>query len=600
MLRFLSIINTWLEKQPFLFAIGVNVLLFVLTYTLFVPRFNTVDDVGMLLRVAGVSRVNEATQYILHSNILIGYLMKYLYGLSADVVWYTWHHIIVLFVAYTTLLYTFIRNLSNVVMLGLYVAFFFLVGIFILLNLQFTIVASIVSFAGIMLVLFDRNEYKLSKKEADNDEVVLELNTLSLERLKKTLFQFNYKSLFSIVSLSGIVIMVYGSMVRWMTVQQTIALFIPVIAFLLYKKNYFDVYRKILLLFIGLFISFGLSQYDKRVCYKNEGYKYWHQFRQTYKRIFDYKEIDTLTPKDKETLLAEANWSHNDYLMLQGWGYSDQNLFNIDRGEKASKFLENADRIYYSFSEIKTFMFELLSSRIVMNTLLFIGLIWLFLAFEWRYLLQLMAVVSIVLLLLLYLLYYMKPPTDRTLFQMLFFICVTTLALINNSSYKKAINSPKNNTIFLVFLLLPITFVTQQEYASLSKSNFYKNVWLKKSIEDLNPNKNELYITWGQAIPLEYLSPFSNLDMFDNLVIFHKGVDQITPAALNILKDKGIKNVYKAIANNKNVSLILRNNASNKINLYITYMKEHYNQKLNYPKVVYKNNVYTVYKFNSK
>ena len=78
-------ISYYLEHAPFRMALGINVLLFLLTYACLTPRFLWNDDPMMMLLAAGVGRVAEPTSYLTFTHILIGWVLKNLYSLAIDV-----------------------------------------------------------------------------------------------------------------------------------------------------------------------------------------------------------------------------------------------------------------------------------------------------------------------------------------------------------------------------------------------------------------------------------------------------------------------------------------------------------------------------------
>jgi len=146
---------TLLRSSPFLVSLITNAAIFAATYALFSPRFLTNDDVHMLLKAAGVSIASAPTESIPFSNILLGKTLAYLYArFGTDTPFYALYLVFTLFAGYVALLFAILKNCPTRRTWLLYLAYFALVGIYPLLELQFTVTAAVDTATGLALLWF--------------------------------------------------------------------------------------------------------------------------------------------------------------------------------------------------------------------------------------------------------------------------------------------------------------------------------------------------------------------------------------------------------------------------------------------------------------
>jgi hypothetical protein len=151
--------NIPFEKKPFLLSIILNLGLFILNYLLFVPAFNTNDDVGMMLKVSGISNFAESTHLMLYSNVIIGYILEFFYKLFGNFIWYEMYLVLAMYLSFVTFFYVCFNSVKNkIVALLLYILYFIFVGTSVLLNPQFTLEATLLVIAGLLLIFFPFNK----------------------------------------------------------------------------------------------------------------------------------------------------------------------------------------------------------------------------------------------------------------------------------------------------------------------------------------------------------------------------------------------------------------------------------------------------------
>lgn len=67
-----SIVKQKILNKPF-FASVIMMSIFMLVILIFLPiKYHSVDDVGMVMRVSGISKTGAPSEFIMNSNILLG------------------------------------------------------------------------------------------------------------------------------------------------------------------------------------------------------------------------------------------------------------------------------------------------------------------------------------------------------------------------------------------------------------------------------------------------------------------------------------------------------------------------------------------------
>ena len=142
--RSVSVVDTRvLKNRPLMLAMGANLVLFFATYLVWTPGFQSNDDPMMMLLTAGVGRTVEPSLYLGFSHVIVGWMLKHLYALTIHVPWYAFYLIGGLFAAHSTLLFLVLERTQRLSALLLYLVYFLMVGVDLLLNLQFTVTSGL-------------------------------------------------------------------------------------------------------------------------------------------------------------------------------------------------------------------------------------------------------------------------------------------------------------------------------------------------------------------------------------------------------------------------------------------------------------------------
>ena len=568
-----------LKEKPLQSALLINSILFAFIYALYIPYFQTNDDVGMMLRVSGISRVSFPSAHMLHTNIIIGYVLQFLYKTLPSISWYGFYLISGLFTAHTVFLYLAIKQRPTLATPILYTLYFLLLGATTLLELQFTIVAILLSVSGLCLLLFDTSL----------------LSSFSVTALRQYLFRPTI--------LFGISLYLLGTLVRirgvWLL---SMALFAPLLLSYLYYKGKTHFISKLIPFSLSLLLAISLLQYHKYVYAQDEGWSYYTAFNPLRSKFLDDRLLEHTDPLTKQKALQNVGWSLNDYNMLMHWFFLDKDRYNpVIFNNILSSVAYTKERVPLPqvFSKLNTifgswyFIKYLLFSLLVLLLLSRLGksVLW-----------SLLGTFFISFCLFLYLILYLKSPPERVYQPIFYFLGILPLLLPGTTWFTK-------NTLFssskkLPFILLAVILLLLQGHSLYnywlgSNQKVTASKELFAELADIAPTTESLYITWAAQFRWDLVLPFGDLSLLKNFNTVQLGVSQQAPESTDMLKRYGIDNLYTALASQDNVYLLLRKYAKDhKIDLYSTYMSEHYNLSVS-PRLLHESNPFYLYRFTS-
>ena len=143
----------WCCKSTGVWALGVTLCLFGLTFLILTPVYDTNDDPSMALVASGYGNVGGADEHLLYSNVLIGIVLKRLYEAAPLVPWYGSYLLLIQFLVHWVLLYVLLLLNRNYVSVLVYCLFYLVVGVYCLTHLQFTTTAFLAGMAGLSMIL---------------------------------------------------------------------------------------------------------------------------------------------------------------------------------------------------------------------------------------------------------------------------------------------------------------------------------------------------------------------------------------------------------------------------------------------------------------
>jgi hypothetical protein len=138
--------------QALVLAAVVNLILFALFLTCATPAYETNDDLMMQLIASGFY-TGHPDAHLVFTNILIGWVLQFLYQTWAGCNWYLIYILVVHFAALTAIAFLVMARRFGWLSGLLYVGFFLVAETHILLHLQFTTTAFLAGTAGLLLLV---------------------------------------------------------------------------------------------------------------------------------------------------------------------------------------------------------------------------------------------------------------------------------------------------------------------------------------------------------------------------------------------------------------------------------------------------------------
>ncbi len=138
--------------QALFWAAGVNLILFGLFLAGTTSVYETNDDLLMQMIASGF-HTGHPDAHLVFTNVLIGWALRFLYGVWAGGNWYLYYLLAVHYVALTAIAFLVVSRRGGWLFALLYLGFFLVVETHILLRLQFTTTAFLVGTAGLLLVV---------------------------------------------------------------------------------------------------------------------------------------------------------------------------------------------------------------------------------------------------------------------------------------------------------------------------------------------------------------------------------------------------------------------------------------------------------------
>ena len=289
------------RKSPACFALLVTAGLFTLVFSMLSPSFQTNDDTQMMMIASGKGIGLAPDEHIVFSNVVIGQVLKALYGAYPAIPWYGVYLYFVQYLAYSSLLYCVIVPGFTRWRLALYVLYFAGVGIFSLNNLQFTTVACVAGQSGTLACMT-----ALRRRTASAESRVCGLLSV------------------------GVGMLVVASLIRLACIVPTILIAIPVaICWFAWPPR-----RAVLLpaatsAAACAVLVLGFAVYHNSYYNRDSKWQEFLRYNKLRAKFNDYGWI-RYTPETASIFNAVC-WSENDHAMIERWFYDDPVVYSEAR-----------------------------------------------------------------------------------------------------------------------------------------------------------------------------------------------------------------------------------------------------------------------------
>lgn len=283
---------------------------------LFSPFYQTNDDVAMRLLAEG-NFVPESgpLPFLMFTNIVIGALLRVLYGLAPSLPWYD----LVLGASMTAATAGFLciwlgsRKWYDLAWSFVFAAFFLLPAF---VNVQFSIAGLGCAGAGIALLV-----------------------RAATAPLEERLFRFHV--------IFGSALVVWGALVRAegaaLMLLQGAVLALPFALDAFRDMELRPRWKRTLLagvVAVALAVAaFGANQFAYK---RARGWQEFYEYNFLRARIGEYLSADRITPENVERLTTQVGWTANDFRLFRNWFFTDPNLYSFARVQQAERLLFSA------------------------------------------------------------------------------------------------------------------------------------------------------------------------------------------------------------------------------------------------------------------
>jgi hypothetical protein len=535
---FYSYLSSWSSKiekiilnYPNILPFLINLFFVTLAYSIFIVQFQTLDDVGMMLANSGIVLTKQPTEDIFYLHIFLSTFLKELYLVFPTINWYAILFCSVLFLSYWQLGRILFKNYPKFITLILYISFFLICALKNFIYLQFTIVAVILAITGFVTIISELKSQKIS----------------------------SYVITFACILLS--------SFIRFHSLLLVCLLVSPFLLFTLMqvKSN-----KTRLIQVFFLFISLGITY----LCtyYHESQYNYYIKFLKGFGQFNDYNKFKDATSDVQEKVLKTVNWSQNDIKLMHSWFCMDSKTYSIEKQQTALSIIADSGHlnVKQKASESIYYFVYILKNRYAEFSIILFMILMMF-CDKSKYkiiLVTLFVIVSLIILMV----FFLKPPPERVFFPMLEYLCLLPLLFItptNETSVGKFIWQYFNPHYLLLVIILLFAHKVNLLYKNSIRLRA-GNEQLRKLVSKI-PTEGRTYVSWGGAFISNNILPFENKD-------YLRGINVVVsmPQPFNFNVD-----AYPMdLITNPNTYLIVNTAYGMDINLYIQYMKEHYNKEI--------------------
>lgn len=490
------------------------------------PSYPINDDILMSMVASGVGFLDVPDDHLIYTHFWIGQLLNHLYIMAPAIPWYGLYLIGSQVIAITAIMFVVENNYSSdfsLIPVGIILA----ISFYPLFLIQFTVTATLVGTAGVVLTLY-------------------------------ALDHFRVKRIRLIYGLGAITFFAYSSMIRTQSAELALLILSLILLIKFFRHRDFKKFLIHASIPVLAIIVVSLLQWINLAHYQSDQWKAVYPHINASWRLINTNRLNNDSEKTINALKA-VGWQSSDRELYLTWyplgnKFSTKNLTDLNR--KLPYFNPNVD-----FELISISLREALAGQSILPMLLVIALCPFLLSNSklnwWQTTILFAAILTIVFCLIAV----MKLP-PRVLSSLLL---LNSLVILSCFSPKKVRNTFTGNKMkiavssFMVFIYLFSMISSTRRGASkqaesrVALKNF--NGKLRKISE--SRDKPPLFLVWGASYPFERISPLEDLRTYFGQLKF-SGFNSLdfSPGIVNRLSEYGINNLFDCIGN-ENVVLIV-------------------------------------------
>lgn len=295
-------------KRAITYSLVINLFFLALCLIFGDLKFGAVDDYFMAARLTGALGT-EYNPHLIFVNAIYGYMLLPLYHLFPTIGWYYIGEMFAVFISLTTIGYVILQKCGErwgailaTLFTALFASDFYLV-------VQFTQCASILSASGMLLFAYGIITYA---KE----------NHTSMDPIASRLQDDKH----SLPFILGIILMLWGSVMRWQAFLMGMPFFCLGLLFILKQcwQAKYHVIAGLAILFVGAFV---MHSFDQNI-YKASEYETFNKFQGPRVSLGDNSNYNQNAVLED---IEELGLSGKDYNMLTEWVHYDTEVFSVDR-----------------------------------------------------------------------------------------------------------------------------------------------------------------------------------------------------------------------------------------------------------------------------
>ncbi|MGE0710025.1 MAG: hypothetical protein AB7N76_25760 [Planctomycetota bacterium] len=541
------------ERRRAALALGLNLALFLTTYALFTVRFHCNDDPRMMLVTAGLVKSTAPSPFTPFLHVSLGWLLQRLYGLSLAVPWYPLLLIASLLAAHGALLYLALRRHGRPALAG-YLVYFAAVGVRLISELQFTIVAAVLSLAGLLLVL----EAGGLGQEAEAEQPPPAARPLLVTGLALLLWGWLFRALAGalVVGLSAPLLLLLGR-------RCLLAAASPARAAARVAACGLGGGLGLALALLAVNAWAFAADPDARGFWRANG---------LITAVNDFDVDLRLGPEELARHIAAAGWSENDYKLLKSWLVIDPALYAPERYEA---FLAGVPRtnLHLGVVALAARAAEPLAHPLVRRALvlLALALCWLRVGREARW--GLLGVLALLVAASAALCLFLKPMPRRVFFGLTPLIALLPALGLPARALPAPGRARRLAGGVLLLLVAAQTALFARDELRRSRLLAAGAPAYRRALLGLAAQPRRVYVSWAFACDLELLPPFTDLRELPPLLI----VDAYPyPGTRIALRELGIDDLSLALARRPDVLLVTHQARLPALVLYLRYLREHH------------------------
>lgn len=544
-----SLFKQKMFSKPFISSV-IMMSVFMLFVLILLPiKYHAVDDVGMVMRVSGISKTGAPSEFIMNSNILLGRFLAGLYKVWPNFDWYPAYLLLMVFLSGVAINFAALRLRYGFQALAICTVFLLVVMSFYIAELNYTTIASLLGIGSAALIL----SILFKPPETKNGLIVFGLSAVALFILCTLLRERSLLLMGGFTFIASVIVLGFNRKIN----------------------------RAIMCAIIG-FSAFGIG--SAFMAYDRHSYRVdseMHAFKIQKKIKSRFIEYGQITYNENNRHVFETcNVSENDFMMMRFWFYDTRienfsvekikcladgfpkRKQNIDTG----KVIENVVKVYQNNKLILILILGLglLGPRSPPKTILVIF------------------ACTLPALVFIYLNVFYKPAPSRISVPVFGFfagaILVAHMAtLIRQEVKRKQVNFAINSVA--VIMMLGASGLQINNRVEAGKLVEIRQNKVQAYTAEFSPDGEDIYLVWiGDAYPLAWAPPFGGVrKLFANYNQVGVGTSFNSPLSRAQLLRFNLNNPYVDIVDNEHAQFMFRERNVDKLFLvYKDFLRVNY------------------------